>query len=332
MSPEQARGESQLDARTDVYSLGATLYEAMTGQPPFAGAAHAVLRRILEEDPIPARRLDDTIPRDLETICSTAMAREPARRYQAASELGADLRRWLAGEPILARPAGRMERIVRKARRHPRVSALAAALAAVVILGIGGVFWQWSQAEFFRRRAERERDEARKQQLQARLDFRRAREAVDRYLTEVSEDPELKTENLDRLRRSLLQTARDFYERFLADHPDDPELASELGRAQGRLGSIVMELESIPKGIPYYQRKLDIFARLLETNPTDRAFLHELAESHLQLGWGLIFDAKSDLAEEHLLAARGLWSDLRTAGPTTPRRPVIWPGVRAFWA
>ncbi len=315
MSPEQARGESQLDARTDVYSLGATLYEAMTGQPPFAGAAQAVLRRILEEDPIPARRLDDTIPRDLETICSKAMDREPARRYQAASELAADLRRWLSGEPILARPAGRMERIVRKARRHPRSSALAVALAAVVILGISGVFWQWSQAEFFRRRAERERDEAKKQQLQARLDFRRAREAVDRYLTEVSEDPELKTENLDPLRRSLLQTARDFYERFLADHPADPELASELGRAQGRLGSIVMDLESIPKGIPYYQKKLDIFARLHETNSTDRAFQHELAESHLQLGWGLIFDAKSDLAEEHLLAARGLWSDLARDRP-----------------
>ena len=79
MSPEQARGDPDLDPRTDVYSLGATLYEGLTGQPPFAGALHAILRRITEEDPIPPRRFDHEIPGDLETICLKAMAKEPAR-------------------------------------------------------------------------------------------------------------------------------------------------------------------------------------------------------------------------------------------------------------
>ncbi len=104
MSPEQARGDASLDHRTDIYGLGITLYESLTGRPPFTGPALAVLRRILEHDPIPPRRLDDAIPRDLETICLKAMAREPARRYQTARELAGDLgATWTAGRFPLAR-------------------------------------------------------------------------------------------------------------------------------------------------------------------------------------------------------------------------------------
>src|SRR5262249_22804902 len=163
--------------------------------------------------------------------------------------------RWLSGEPVLARPTGPITRFVSRARRNPRITALSIALLAVLIGGVSGIVWQWSKAERFRARAEIERDEAIRQRAQARRDFRRAREAVDQYLTEVSADEELKSENLDVLRRKLLQTARDFYNRFLSDHPDDPELAADLGRAHGRLGDIVMELELISNGTPYYQRK-----------------------------------------------------------------------------
>jgi len=141
MSPEQARGDASLDHLTDIYGLGTTLYESLTGRPPFTGPALAVLRRILEDDPIPPRRLDDAIPRDLETICLKAMAREPARRYQTARELAGDLRRYLDGRPISARPAGPWEQALKWARRRPAVAALFATVVAVGALGFTLVAW-----------------------------------------------------------------------------------------------------------------------------------------------------------------------------------------------
>ena len=150
MSPEQAGGERSLDARSDLYALGVTLYETLTGEVPFRGAPQMVLRQVLEEDPRPPRLLNDRIPRDLETICLKAMAKVPARRYPSASELAADLRRFLRGEPIQSRPAGRVERLIRRAKRNPRITVMTLALLFTLCAGVSGIIWQWSKAERFR--------------------------------------------------------------------------------------------------------------------------------------------------------------------------------------
>ena len=128
LSPEQALGVVAPDQRSDVYSLGVTLYECLAGEPPFRGAAHLVVHQVIHDDPRPPRTLNDAIPRDLETICLKAMAREPANRYSSAAELAADLRRYLRGEPIRARPAGRVERSWRWCRRNSRLASLTAAV------------------------------------------------------------------------------------------------------------------------------------------------------------------------------------------------------------
>jgi len=140
LSPEQARGESEkIDRRTDVFSLGVILYELMGGTGPFeADSRVEMLIKLLEEDPLPLRRLAPHIPRDLNTIVMRCLEKDPDRRYPSALTLAEDLQRFLDGEPIHARRTGIFTRVRLKARRNPK-TALAAAVALVAVLGVSGI-------------------------------------------------------------------------------------------------------------------------------------------------------------------------------------------------
>jgi eukaryotic-like serine/threonine-protein kinase len=256
MSPEQARGDSSLDARTDVYSLGATLYQALTGEIPFRGAPHLVLRQVIEEDPLPPRRLSDRVPRDLETICLKAMAKEPARRYPSSSALAGDLRHWFNGEPIQARPVGLFERAYRWARRNPRVAGLAAALILVFTAGFLGVVWQW-------RRAERNLKES-------QVNFERARRAVDQFYTRFYEQGILAVPGLEKVRRDVLGEMIQYYKDFLDQHRNDPALRLELAETCLRLGDLTKDQGNKKDALDVLRQAVQYFEQLPSGAGNDR--------------------------------------------------------------
>jgi serine/threonine protein kinase/formylglycine-generating enzyme required for sulfatase activity len=156
MPPEQASGRMrEAGPLADVYSLGAVLYSMLTGRPPFQAATPLeTLAQVQNQEPVPPRRLNSTVPRDLQTICLKCLQKNPSRRYDSAAELVGDLGRFLHGEPILARPAGRLERAGKWIKRRPVLAAMWGLVLLLTAAGVVGITWAYGEAV-------RERDVAR---------------------------------------------------------------------------------------------------------------------------------------------------------------------------
>jgi serine/threonine protein kinase/formylglycine-generating enzyme required for sulfatase activity len=183
MAPEQAAGKVRdTGPAADVYALGALLYECLTGRPPFEGPQHVVLASVLNDEPVPPSRLALQVPLDLETICLKCLNKEPARRYASAEELADDLRRFQAGEPIRARPVGRVERALKWAKRRPAAAALlGVVLLALVSLAVlsGSLIVLSDNLVAARNDADERRKAAEETEAEARKEADKARKARD---------------------------------------------------------------------------------------------------------------------------------------------------------
>jgi serine/threonine protein kinase len=233
MSPEQASGQRVLvDHRTDIYSLGATLYELVTLEPIFPGRnRQELLNQIMQEEPRPPQAWDSTIPVDLETIILKAVSKNPADRYGSARELAADLQCYLEDKPILAKRPTMIDRARRWSRRHP--SLVAGGVLLLLLCTVGLLVNNRMIAD------EEAKTAKRAEQAEAR--FQLARRAVNDMIhladEEQSDNPFSQT-----LRRRLLESALAYYQEFIEQRRDDPGAQAELEATRKHVKDILADL------------------------------------------------------------------------------------------
>jgi tetratricopeptide (TPR) repeat protein len=230
MAPEQATARPRdVTTAIDVYALGAVLYELLTHRPPFAANTPlATLDLVRTQPPTPLRALRTGLSADLETVCLKCLEKDPARRYASAGELADDLDRLLRGEPVHARRATVLERVVRSVRRYPAVAGLSALLALALVAGLVVTTVLWQRTRWERDRAERH--------LVQLLDI------TDNTATATMDDQTLRTEEMVPLRRQLLSEMADRFARMEVQLNRDPHDRPQLARCQHRLACVLVHL------------------------------------------------------------------------------------------
>jgi serine/threonine-protein kinase len=320
MAPEQAEGRlDMLSPATDVYGLGAILYEILTGQPPFRGRTTDVLHQVLHEAPVPPRALFAGLPRALEAVCLKALAKKPAGRYERARDLAGDIAHWLAGEPVSAYREPWTDRSRRWLRRHRTLAvsgvatlAVAAVALTVATLLLGAKNDQLARANGEEHAANQRERTAREQ---AQTNFALARDAVEKYLTAVTDDADLKKSDFNKLRTKLLETAVPFYERFVQQHADDPVLEAQRGSAYQRLAGLRQDMGDPQAALAAVEQARSVFARLAGEYPDRHEYGHELGKTLYSLARARFTMGQAAAALEVLRDGERVWQQLLAADP-----------------
>ena len=287
MAPEQAEGRLDLvDEQSDIFGLGAILFEILTGRPPYQGASAREVCKLAEEcRPPRAREVNRSVPPGLDAICAKALAKDRGRRYAAASALAEEVQRWLADEPIAALPDSPLRRAARWARRHRSWTAsAAAALAITAVVSVAATVLV---------------DGARRQEAGAKREavrrFLQAHEAVDTLLIGVS-DGLADVPGADRVRTRLLRKAADAYKEFARATGDGATFRAESARALLRLAEVDRILGDAPRAVEECRAAGDLFRALLAADPGATDLRMGLAESDILRGRVLNAGQRNDEA------------------------------------
>ena len=326
MAPEQAEGRvEEVGPPTDVYGLGAVLYEclsrpALHSKPPHRSET---VRQVSSLDPVPPSRLQPQIPRDLEIVCLHCLEKDPRRRYASAAAVEHDLQRFLDGQPIKARPTPLWERSGKWARRRP----LAAASSVIAAASLLGVVIMWViftvRLDEARRLAENNASEREQQRLLAEENRDKTLQVVDRFLTRVGETKLADNPELGELRKALLADALEFSKSFLSQKENpDPAIRREAAHAAQRTYRIYNMLGLSNEQYKDTQLAIDLLSKLSAEFPEDPGYRNDLASSLNALGvWYLTNGPTTDRlqhAEAHLLEALALRAELARQYPDKP--------------
>jgi len=313
MSPEQASGKRYLlDHRTDIYSLGVTLYELVTLEPAFDDSDGRVLvRHIAFEEPRAPRAIDRHIPQDLETILLKAMAKTPNDRYPTAQALADDLQRFLDSQPIRARRPNPIDRLVKWGRRHKPLVAAGMLLVVVCALGFLAstivVAREHQKTKVAYQRAVEER-------AAAERNFLQARQAVDTF-TQLGEEELVHKPSMYQLRRKFLETALDYYESFLEQHNGDSAVQAELAAARQRVARIVDELSVLSSFGPLLLLSDQRVQEDLAVTPQQRQRIEALIEQLWdEQAESVTEEQLTPEARQHQLAELLRWHEEQIAG------------------
>jgi serine/threonine protein kinase/tetratricopeptide (TPR) repeat protein len=339
MSPEQAQMSGlDVDTRSDIYSLGVLLYELLTGTTPFdkqrlRTVGYDEIRRIIrEEEPAKPstrmstlakaatpslqrkrdpKRLSQLFRGELDWIVMKCLEKDRNRRYETANGLAKDLERYLADEPVQACPPSPGYRLRKFARKYRALLRIAGAFVVLLVLAAAVSTWQAVRATLAGREALVERD-------RAEASFRMAHDAVDRLFTQVSQNPKLKTQGMEKFRRELLQSAKQFYERFIREQFDAPGVRYDLGLAHHRLAEIHSELGDYAAAEDSSAKAIAALDDLAHAQPHIAEYQRDLAASYAALGLVYSNTARWEKADAAYQQALAIQQKQAAANPQAP--------------
>ena len=285
MAPEQAGGVTKAPTpAADIYSLGAILYEMLTGRPPFlADGPLETTLRVLTDDPVPPRRLRPKVPRDLETICLHCLRKAPRQRYPSADVLADDLQRYLDDKPIRVRPAGAGERLVKWARRRPTAAALVAVSLLAALAGLG--VWGWFSVRLAEANANLQTANgnlrAEKEQYNGLLVA--SVDAVGDY-GDLVDETVAPLPRSEQARRLLLERRLEFYAPFLRLDADKPELKERKAKALCGAADVHRKLGDVRRAEDEFDEAIGLYETAIERTSATPELRRELGLTRVGLG------------------------------------------------